>query len=183
MKARILGVGAATAALVTGSMMGATSASAQENDRGSITFPADTAIVECDEGVGIGLALDVRYSFHWTYEESELVRERLILNYTGYFENLTTGERSAPVHGTGNALTDFAEGTRTVSGTGRSMTMPGIGKVLHEAGHYVLDAESGEVLIEHGPSLNESTLEGAQLVCQAMGLSGGVPLEPPNVHD
>ena len=63
------------------------------------------------------------------------------------------------------------------------MTIPGIGKVLHEAGHSVLDVESGEVLIEHGPSLNESTLEGAQLVCQAMGLTGGIPLEPPDVHD
>ena len=111
------------------------------------------------------------------------MRERLILNYTGYFENLTTGDRSTPVRGTGNTVVDFADGTRTISGTGRSMTMPGVGKVLHEAGHVILDNESGEVLFEHGPVVNEATPEGAQLVCQAMGLSGGIPLEPPDVHD
>ena len=33
----------------------------------------------------IGLAFDVDFIHHWTYEEGELVRERLILNYTGYF--------------------------------------------------------------------------------------------------
>ena len=131
----------------------------------------------------IGLAFDVDFIYHWTYEEGELVRERLILNYTGYFENLTTGDRSTPVRGTGNTVVDFADGTRTISGTGRSVTMPGVGKVLHEAGHVILDNESGEVLFEHGPVVNEATPEGAQLVCQAMGLSGGTPLEPPDVHD
>ena len=52
----------------------------------------------------IGLAFDVDFIYHWTYEEGELVRERLILNYTGYFENLTTGDRSTPVRGTGNTV-------------------------------------------------------------------------------
>ena len=183
MKARILGTAAAALALATGSIVGATSAAAQENVRGTVSFPADTPVVECDGGVGIGLALDVDFGYHWTYEGGDLVQERLILNYTGYFENLTTGERSAPVRGTGNTVVDVVEGTRTISGTGRSMTMPGVGKVLHEAGHVVLDHESGEVLFEHGPIVNEATPEGAQLVCQAMGLSGGTPLEPPNVHD
>ena len=80
-------------------------------------------------------------------------------------------------------MVDFADGTRTISGTGRSVTMPGVGKVLHDAGHVILDNESDEVLFEHGPVVNEATPEGAQLVCQAMGLSGGTPLEPPDVHD
>jgi len=182
MKARILGVAAGTLALVGASMAVPASASAQENYRGTVSFPV-APVVECDGGVQIGLGFDVAYSYHWTYEEGELVRERLILNYTGYFENLSTGERSAPVRGTGNTVVDFAEGTRTISGSGRSMTMPGVGKVLHEAGHAVLDHETGEVLMEHGPTVNEATAEGAQLVCQAMGLTGGVPLEPPDVHD
>lgn len=183
MNARILGTAVAAAALVTGSVVGASSAAAQENYRGTVSFPADTPLVECDGGVGIGLALDVAYIYHWTYDDIGLVRERLILSYTGYFENLSTGERSVPVRGTGNTAVDVAAGTRTISGTGRSMTMPGIGKVLHEAGHAVLDHETGEVLIAHGPTVNEASPEGAQLVCQAMGLSGGIPLEPPNVHD
>jgi hypothetical protein len=182
MKARIVGTAVAAAALVTGSVVGATSAAAQENYRGTVSFPI-APVVECDGGVVIGLILDVDYIYHWTYDEGGLVRERLILNYRGYFENLATGERSVPVRGTGNTVVDFAEGTRTISGTGRSMTMPGVGKVLHEAGHVILDHESGEVLFEHGPTVNEATPEGAQLVCQAMGLTGGVPLEPPDVHD
>ena len=61
--------------------------------------------------------------------------------------------------------------------------MPGVGKVLHEAGHVVLDQKSGEVLVTRSPVVNEVTLDGAQLVCQAMGLSGGIPIEPPDVHD
>ena len=183
MKARILGTAAAALALAAGSAVGATSAAAQDNVRGTVSFPADVPVVECSGGVGIGLAFDVDYIFHWTYEDGALVRERLVLTYTGYFENLSTGERSAPVRGTGNTVVDVVEGTRTISGSGRSMTLPGVGKVLHEAGHTVLDHESGEVLLTHGPVVNEATPEGAQLVCQAMGLSGGVPLEPPNVHD
>lgn len=183
MTARILGTAGAAAALLVGSVLGATPASAQENFRGSVTFPADAPVVECDGGVGIGLTFDVDFTFHWTYDEDALVRERLILRYTGYFENLATGERSAPVRGTGNTVTDYADGTRTTSGSGRSMTMPGVGTVLHEAGHAVFDLETGQLLISHGPTVNEATTEGAKLVCSAMGLSGGVPLEPPNVHD
>jgi hypothetical protein len=182
MTPRILGTAAVAVALATGSIVGATTASAQENLRGTVSFPV-APVVGCNGGVEIGLGFDVAYVYHWTYEEAELVQERLILNYTGYFENLTTGERSTPVRGTGNTVVDFAEGTRTISGTGRSMTMPGVGKVLHEAGHVVLDHESGEVLFEHGPVVNEATSEGAQLVCQAMGLTGGTLLEPPDVHD
>jgi hypothetical protein len=181
MKARTLAAGAA-AVVVGASMAIPASASAQENFRGTVSFPADTPVVECDGGLAIGLAFDVDFIYHWTYEEGELVRERLILSYTGYFENLSTGERSAPVRGTGNTVVDLVEGTRTISGSGRSMTMPGIGKVLHEAGHVVLDHESGEALVTHGPVVNEATAEGAQLVCQAMGLSGGIPPEPPDVH-
>ena len=181
MKARTLGA-AAAAAVVGASMAVPASASAQENYRGSISFPVAPA-VECDGGVVIGLGFDVDFMYHWTYDEGELVRERLILNYTGYFENLSTGERSAPVRGTGNTVVDLVEGTRTISGTGRSMTVPGMGKVLHEAGHVVIDQDSGEVLIERGPVVNETTPEGAQLVCEVMGLSGGVPIEPPDVHD
>jgi len=183
MNTRILGTLVTAAALVTGSVVGATSAAAQENFRGAVSLPAEAPLVECDGGVGISLALDVDYIYHWTYDEGGLVRERLILNYTGYFVNLSTGDRSAPVRGTGNTVWDLTEGTRTISGTGRSMTMPGVGKVLHEAGHVVIDEESGEVLFEQGPGVNEATPEGAQLVCQAMGLTGGVPLEPPDVHE
>ena len=182
MKARTLGAAAATALVVGASMAVPASASAQENYRGTVSFPV-APVVECDGGVEIGLAFDVGFIYHWTYDEGELVQERLILSYTGYFENLATGERSTPVRGTGNTVVDFADGTRTISGAGRSMTMPGVGKVLHEAGHVVIDQESGEVLFEHGPVVNEATPEGAQLVCQAMGLSGGVPLAPPDVHD
>ena len=182
MKERILGTAVTAAALVAGSVVGAASAAAQENLRGTISFPV-RPVVACDGGVEIGLAFDVGYIYHWTYEGDDLVRERLILTYTGYFENLSTGERSVPVRGTGNTVVDFADGTRTISGTGRSMTMPGVGKVLHEAGHAVLDHESGEVLLSHGPTVNEATPEGAQLVCQGMGLTGGTPLAPPDVHD
>jgi hypothetical protein len=180
---RNLGTAAAVATLLAGSVIGATPASAQENFRGSVTFPADAPVVECDGGVGIGLTFDIDFTFHWTYDESALVRERLTLRYTGYFENLDTGERSTPVRGTGNTVTDYADGTRTTSGSGRSMTMPGVGTVLHEAGHAVFDLETGQLLVSHGPTVNEATPEGAQLVCSAMGLTGGVPLEPPDVHD
>lgn len=179
---RLAGTAAAIAALAGGSLATATPASAQDNLRGTVSFPL-APVVECDGGVVIGLAFDVGYVFHWTYDDGALVRERLILNYTGWFENLSTGERSTPVRGTGNTVVDFVDGTRTISGSGRSMTMPGVGTVLHEAGHTVIDHESGEVIVSHGPTVNEATPEGAQLVCQAMGLTGGIPLAPPDVHD
>jgi len=179
---RTLGAAAASAALIAASMVLPASASASENFRGTLTFPTEP-VVECDGGVQIGLGFDVAYAYHLTYAGEELVRERLIMNYTGYFENLDTGDRSAPVRGTGNTVTDFVKGTRTISGTGRSMTMPGLGKVLHEAGHMVVDHESGEVLFQKGPLVNEATPEGAKLVCQVMGLTGGEPLEPPDVHE
>ena len=182
MRARTLGAAAATAALVAASIVLPASASASENIRGTVTFPTDP-VVECDEGVKIGLGFDVKYLIHLTFTGDDLVRERLILNYTGHFENLDTGEQSTPVHGTANTVTDYVNGTRTTSGTGRSMTMPGFGKVLHEAGHVVFDNESNEVLFQKGPAVNEATPEGAKLVCQAMGLTGGVPLPPPDVHD
>lgn len=179
---QIAGAIAATAAVGAVTLALPATASAEDNLRGSVSFPV-APVVQCDGGVQIGLGFDVDYTFHWTYEADELVRERLTLRYSGWFENLATGARSVPVRGTGNTVVDFVDGTRTVSGSGRSMTMPGIGVVLQDAGHSVIDDATGELLVGHGPMLNEATPEGARLVCAAMGLTGGVPLAPPDVHD
>ena len=173
---------AVIAAVATASVAGATAAQAQENVRGSISFPASPLVV-CDGGVEIGMPLDVDFTFHWTYEGEALVQERLTMRYTGRFVNLSTGETSTPVRGTSNTLVDLVDGTLTSSGSPRTMTMPGVGTVLLEAGHFVIDQQTGEVVVERGPKLNESTVEGAQAVCAAMGLTGGVPLTPPDVHD
>src|SRR5687768_12009844 len=53
MKARILGTDAAALAIAAGSIVGATSAAAQDNVRGAVSFPADVPVVECSGGVGI----------------------------------------------------------------------------------------------------------------------------------
>ena len=179
---RLAGTVAATTAMAAASLAAAAPASAQENLRGSVSFPA-APVVECDGAMQIGLGFDVDLTFHWTYEGDALVRERLTMRYTGQFANLSTGEVSTPVRGTSNTVIDLTEGTLTASGNPRSMTMPGVGVVLHEAGRFVLDLETGQVLVERGPKLNETTPEGARLVCEAMGLTGGTPLEPPDVHD
>lgn len=173
--------------ITAGALLGAASATpaaaaGPEIFRGSVSLPA-APVVECDGGVTLALAFDVDFTNTWTYDGDVLVRERLLLRYTGHVENLSTGERSVPVRGTGNTVVDLVDGTRSVSGNGRSMTMPGVGTVLHEAGHAVFDHETGELLVSHGPVVSEATAEGAQLLCAAMGLTGGTPLEPPNVHD
>lgn len=46
----------------------------------------------------------------------------------------------------------------------------------------MFDLETEKLVVSHGPAVNESTPEGARLVCTAMGLTGGVPTEPPDVH-
>ena len=47
MNTRILGTAVTAAALVTGSVVGATSAAAQEHFRGTVSFPS-APVVECD---------------------------------------------------------------------------------------------------------------------------------------
>lgn len=172
-----LAAAGAAGAVVIGSAVPATASEGRtEVTRGSVSLPIAPA-VECGDGAIVGLAFDVVYTEHTTTDASgALVRTRLTIRYDGAFVDLFTGARSDTVHGTANSMLDFTTGLHTVSGNQRSLTVPGEGKVLHEAGHVVLDLESGDALVERGPKLGEVTVEGAEAVCGLFGRTGGSPL-------
>ena len=46
---------------------------------------------------------------------------------------------------------DFVAGTATVNGAINIMQRRGVGEVIQRTGHKVLDAETGEPIILHGP--------------------------------
>lgn len=185
MTARILGTAVAAAALLIGSAVAASPVSAQDNVRGSVFFPAEWApVAQCGGGEVIGLAFEVDFTRHEMYgSDGEVLRERLTMVYKGWLEDLSSGERSGPVMGTRNILFDYVADRYTNSGNMRSMTLPGVGKVFQYSGHEVWELEADELIVKHGPTVDELSPGGAVTVCQAMGLSGGIPMEPPNVHD
>jgi len=49
------------------------------------------------------------------------------------------------------AVYDFAAGTVSLSGAINIMQRPGAGEVIHISGHKILDLETGEPLVIHGP--------------------------------
>ena len=50
-------------------------------------------------------------------------------------------------------LYDFVGGTMTLNGAINIMERPGAGQVIHDAGHKILDLETGEPLVIRGPDV------------------------------
>jgi hypothetical protein len=51
------------------------------------------------------------------------------------------------------AVTDFVKNTVTLSGAINIMQRPGAGEVIHTSGHKILNADTGEPIVEHGPNM------------------------------
>ena len=62
------------------------------------------------------------------------------------------------------ALFDFVRGTVTLNGAINIMQRPGAGEVIHISGHKILDLETGEPLVIHGPD----TMGGDEDFCRAV---------------
>jgi hypothetical protein len=148
-------------------------AGAAENSRSSVSFdPADEVGWTCSDGSQVGLGFDIVRNVHDEYDaDGNLTLERRTVNYTGIFENLTSGERYT-FQGTRVVTFDFVDGTFTSAGNYRTVTMPHAGIVLHDTGISVesLDVE-GLVYADHGPSLDEWAA-GSDAVCSLFGLQG-----------
>lgn len=135
--------------------------------------PADEVVATCADGSDIGLGFDLVRNVHlFTDASGEVVKESRNVNYTGIFENLDTGERYT-FQGTRIVTFDLVAGTFTSRGNYRTVTMPGAGTVLHEAGMYVEDLDV-EGLFHHqaGPTFDEWDAGGADAVCSLFGLAG-----------
>lgn len=68
----------------------------------------------------------------------------------------TTGEVQY-AHGTARLHLDFVAGTLTETGNSRTMTVPGEGWILKNAGRTVSDLASGDILWKAGPASPEDT--------------------------
>lgn len=102
------------------------------------------------------VALDV-HLVGWAQETVTDQGSRLHVSYTFTWTNPETGG-SVTAKGVGNSATLEDEDRRRVSGNDRVVTVPGVGIVLHSAGHVVEVASTGERLFTAGPETNDETL-------------------------
>lgn len=170
MKKSTLAAAAGAAALLAAAT--AAPAGAARVDRASLSWPAsDEVVATCADGSDIGLGFDLTRNVHDRYDKSgELVSQTRNVVYTGYFENLDTGERY-PFHGTRVVTLDYANGTFTSRGAYRVVTMKGEGAVFLAAGRYVEDLDvEGVFYSSSGPKFDEYSEGGQQVSCALFGL-------------
>ena len=163
--------------LVTGTVAAATlvagSASASvTNTRSEVHFgPADEVVATCADGSEIGLGFDIVRNIHDTYDDDgNLLQESRNVNFTGIFENLSTGEQYV-FQGTRIVTFDFVAGTLFGRGNYRTVTLPGAGVVLHAAGMQIIDLAAGLLVESAGPAIDE-WVAGPDAVCSLFGLQG-----------
>ncbi|MBF4761882.1 hypothetical protein ISU07_01975 [Nocardioides islandensis] len=163
--------------LVTGTVAAATlvagSASASvTNTRSEVHFaPADAVVATCADGSEIGLGFDIVRNIHDTYDDDgTLLQESRNVNFTGIFENLSTGEQYV-FQGTRIVTFDFVAGTLFGRGNYRTVTLPHAGVVLHAAGMQVIDLETGLLMESAGAAIDE-WVAGPGAVCSLFGLEG-----------
>ena len=160
---------------LAGALAAAGSAAAADNSRGALSWPTtDEIVAVCDDGSEIGLGFDLVRNVHdFTNRDGDVVRQTRNVNYTGIFENFSSGERYT-FQGTRVVTFDFVEGTFTSRGNYRTVTMPGAGVVLHTTGIYVEDLDvEGLFHREAGPRFDEWSPGGDDAVCSLFGLSAG----------
>jgi len=162
-------VAAAAAALAVST---ASPTVAKPVDRASMSWPAaDEVVATCEDGSQIGLGFDLTRNVHDRYDRSGvLVSQTRNVVYTGYFENLGTGERHS-FRGTRVVTSDFVDGTFTSRGAYRVVTMAGEGAVFLAAGRYVEDLDvEGLFYASSGPKLDEFSEGGQEITCALFGL-------------
>lgn len=156
--AAVLAGAAAIAALSTGSAMAAPE---------PITGHEPFVIATCAGGEQIWAGVDgyVSNTREILDAKGELIGVVFNIRYTLSSTLGTTGEAFYS-HGTARLDLDFVAGTLTESGNSRTMTTPGEGWVLKNAGRTVSDLWTGDVLWKAGPASPED----AAFQCGQFGL-------------
>jgi len=152
-------------------MLAAPAAAAENQTRVAVSFPPDEVVATCSNGAEIGLGFDIVRNVHSYYDETNnLVKESRNINYTGVFQNLSTGEQYT-FQGTRHVTFDFVAGTFTSTGNYRTVTQPGIGTVLHSAGREVFDLLDEIIIFQSGPKYDELNDGAAADICGLFGLT------------
>ena len=146
-------------------------AAAENTTRQEVSFPPDQVVATCANGVEIGLGFDIIRNVHRYYDDAgNLVKESRNINYTGIFENLSTGEQYT-FQGTRHVTFDFVAGTFTSTGDYRTVTQPGDGTVLHSAGREVFDLINDALISQSGPKDDELSDGAVAGICGLFGLA------------
>ena len=146
-------------------------ASAATNSTSTVSFaPADEVVATCAGGVEIGLGFEiVRREHHYYDADGNEIRMSRNVNFTGIFENLSTGQRYT-FQGTRHVTFDWVANTFMGTGNFRTVTQPGVGIVLHYAGRDVASLLDDSTLFSSGPRLMEFDPEAADALCGLYGL-------------
>ena len=155
----------ATAAVLAGAAIGAAGGAAAAPE--PITGHEPFVIATCAGGEEIlaGVEGSVSNEREILDANGDVVGVVLNIRYTLSSTLTTTGE-TLYAHGTARLALDFVAGTLTESGNSRTMTLPGEGWVLKNAGRTVSDLWTGDVLWKAGPASPED----AAFQCGQFGL-------------
>jgi len=148
-------------------------ASATDNSRSSIVFGQEP-VAACENGEIITLGFDIVRNIHFTYDKSgEPTLMRRNVNYTGMIQVDGTDQKYT-FQGAIMFTHDYVSGLFTRTGNVRTVTQPGLGTVIHDAGRTVADLEDPDKLY-FGAGPKESDLDQDELdaaYCGVFGLSG-----------
>jgi hypothetical protein len=166
---------AATTALLTVTVTGASVAGAAPPLRDNILIVEPFPVTTCSGGETISVYFDVNYR-QWDTFAADGSQSTLKLNmvYTGAFVNDATGEE-VPLHGTRSIVFDFVNDYYSDTGNHRTLTHPGEGWVLKRAGHFESTASNPEVAtFISGPDFHEMSpgVDTSAVLCGMFGLEG-----------
>lgn len=85
------------------------------------------------------------------------VLQRRHVSFTGTLYNVTDPSKSVTYSGDFNRTRDYAANTVQITGLNTHVIVPGSGVVFHVSGTFVIDLESGDTLVEHGPDGSDVT--------------------------
>jgi hypothetical protein len=166
MNARQLASSLATAALLACTTI-ATAGGASASGREPITGHEPFVIATCAGGEDVLAGVDgyVNNSRDLLDSDGNVVGAVINIAYRLSSTLSTTGEVFY-AHGTARLHLDFVAGTLTETGNSRTMTLPGEGWVIKNAGRTVSDLATGAVTWKAGPA----TAEDATILCGLFGL-------------
>jgi hypothetical protein len=134
--------------------------------------PADEVAWTCSDGSQVGLGFDITRNIHEYYDaDGNLTLLRRNVNFTGIFQNMSTGEQYT-FQGTRIVTLDFVKGTFMGSGNYRTVTMPHAGVVLQSAGVSIESLDVEGLIYQSGGPRYDEWAAGSAAVCSLFGLQG-----------
>jgi hypothetical protein len=158
----------ATAALLTGAAIAtAAGANAAGTGREPITGHEPFVIATCAGGEDVIAGVDGYVNNSRELLDSDGFVVGMVINIRYRLSStLSTTREVFYSHGTARIHLDFVSGIVTETGNSRTMTLPGEGWVIKNAGRTVSDLATGEVTWKAGPA----TAEDATILCGLFGL-------------